>query len=214
MAVIISIQIGKIVTEGEASARGLTERQWTSAFRKTPVSGTVAVHRLGIHGDEVADTKNHGGPGKALLCYAAVHYESWTKDHPELPFGPGGFGENLTVGQITEDDVCIGDRWRTAHCEFEVSQPRQPCWKIGRRWQTKSLTKEVTQNGRTGWYFRVIRDGQLAAGEELTRIANPHPAWTIRRANDFLYGRERDQQAVESLRQLEQLSEEWKASLR
>ncbi|MEL6109340.1 MAG: MOSC domain-containing protein [Planctomycetota bacterium] len=214
MAVIISIQIGKIVTEGEPSARGLTERQWTSAFRKTPVSGAVMVNRLGIQGDEVADTKNHGGPDKALLCYASIHYEAWKRDHPALPFAPGGFGENLTVAEVSEEEVCLGDRWRTTHCEFEVSQPRQPCWKIGRRWQTKSLTKEVSQTGRTGWYFRVIQGGELVLGDELRRVAQPNPTWTIQRANDCLYGRERDADAVASLRQVEQLSADWKASLR
>ncbi|MEO1527425.1 MAG: MOSC domain-containing protein [Planctomycetota bacterium] len=214
MAVILSIQIGKIVTEGDPSIRDLTGREWTSAFRKTPVTESVNVTRLGIEGDQVADTENHGGPDKAILCYAASHYALWEQEHPQLDFGPGGFGENLTIDGIDEADVCVGDRWQTTHCEFEVSQPRQPCWKISRRWQTKSLTKEVSQSGRTGWYLRIIHGGALACGEEVRLKSRPNSEWTVRRANDVLFGREKDRSATDALRELEQLSADWKSSLR
>ena len=213
MAVIESIQIGKIITEGDPDSRDVETKRWTSAFGKLPVDSAVTVRRLGILGDEVADTVHHGGPDKAILCYAARHYDAWSVEHPELEFAPGGFGENLTISGLAEDDVCIGDRWSSNECEFEISQPRQPCWKIGRRWQTKSMTKEVAQTGRTGWYLRVVSPGSLAVRESFQLRERPNPNWSVRRANDILYGRETDPSARAELIGLSALSAEWKESL-
>ncbi|MEM6472994.1 MAG: MOSC domain-containing protein [Planctomycetota bacterium] len=208
-----SIQIGKVITEGDPESRHVTEKQWTSAFRKQPVCGPVAVSSIGIDGDFVADTKHHGGPDKAILCYPLKHYEDWANEHPELTFAGGGFGENLTLDGMSESDVCIGDRLVTSGCEFQVSQPRQPCWKIARRWQVKSMTKEVAQTGRTGFYVRVLRGGTLQPGENVEIADRPNSAWSVSRANDILFGREVDRAAVMELMAIPELSNEWKASI-
>lgn len=213
MITIDSIQIGKVVTEGDPDTRDAVSRVWTSAFVKQVVDGPVTVSNAGITGDEVADNKNHGGPDKAILCYASAHYPAWKTEHPQLDFAPGGFGENLTLAGVTEADVCIGDRWRCGDCEFEISQPRQPCWKISRRWKTKSMTKEVAQTGRTGWYLRVIIGGSLTAESTIERIQCPNPDWSVARANDILYGREVDRMSVHQLMNLPELSREWKDAL-
>lgn len=213
MITIESIQTGKVVTEGDPAARDVQSRRWTSAFRKSTVRGPVTVGDTGIIGDEVADRKNHGGPEKAILCYASAHYPRWQTEHPELDFAPGGFGENLTVGSVSESDVCIGDRYKAGETLLEVSQPRQPCWKIARRWQLKTLTKAVAQTGRTGWYLRVICGGQLVAGSILELDSRPNPQWTVARANDVLYGREVDRMAVHELMNLPELSREWKEAI-
>ena len=213
MITLQSIQIGTIVTEGDPESRDISRRQWTSAFRKQPVDHPLVVGPSGIDGDQIADTKHHGGPDKALLCYASLHYDRWRGEHPELEFSPGGFGENLTLSNISESDVCLGDRWTVGDCEFEVSQPRQPCWKISRRWQTKTMTKEVAQSGRTGWYLRVLRGGRLSAGDTVIQTLRPHPNWSVARANDVLFGREVDRLAVIELMNLAELSDEWKSSL-
>ncbi|WP_182867431.1 MOSC domain-containing protein [Rhodopirellula sp. JC639] len=213
MITIESIQVGKVVTEGAPDTRDVLSRRWTSAFRKTPVNGPVAVNERGIVGDQVADTKNHGGADKAILCYAGVHYRDWAREHPALEFAPGGFGENLTLAGATESDVCIGDRFKSGDCVLEISQPRQPCWKIARRWQTKSMTKQVAQTGRTGWYVRVVTGGPLAPGAELELQLRPNPDWTVARANDVLYGREVDRMSVHALMNLPQLSREWQDAL-
>jgi MOSC domain-containing protein YiiM len=213
MITIDSIQIGKVVTEGDTNTRDAITKSWTSAFRKTAVNDAVKVDASGIVGDEVADTKHHGGPEKAMLCYPSIHYQAWSEEHPELDFEPGGFGENLTLAEVTEKDVCIGDRLKCGNCELEISQPRQPCWKISRRWQTKSMTREVTKTGRTGWYVRVITGGTLIAEEKLEIIRRPHPNWSVARANDILYGREVDRMSVHELMNLDQLSREWKDAI-
>ena len=220
-----SIQIGKVITEGDPHSTEVTERRWSSAFRKTPVSHRVEVTPTGIVGDEVANTKDHGGVEKALLCYGFQHYSVWLAEHPEWEdsqklverglgeFGPGAFGENLTIRGQDETNVCIGDRYSVGTCELEVSQPRQPCWKIARRWSTKCLPKEVGQTGRTGWYVRVRQPGEIQIGEGLQLLSRPHPDWTVARANDILMGREVDRMAVIQLMGLPELSDVWKQSI-
>jgi MOSC domain-containing protein YiiM len=125
----------------------------------------------------------------------------------------GALAENLTLAGIDETGVCIGDRFRVGDCEIEVSQPRQPCWKIARRWGVKSLTKEVTQTGRTGWYIRVITEGTLEVGQQLERLDRPNPDWSVARANDVLFGREADRMAVFELMNLKELAEAWRKDI-
>lgn len=213
MISIDSIQIGHVVTEGDPRSRELTLRQWTTAFYKMPVSGPVKLTPSGLVGDEVADKRHHGGPDKAVLCYAGSHYADWHGEFPELNMSAGALGENLTVAGAKESDVCIGDRYAVGDCEVEISQPRQPCWKIARRHGVKTLTKRVAQTGRTGWYLRVLQGGTLTSGDEMKLTARPNPTWTIARANDVLLGREVDRVAVMELMSLTELADAWKGDL-
>lgn len=208
-----SIQIGRLVTEGDPHQTGVMEREWTTGFYKRPVSGSVQLKQLGLVGDEIADKQHHGGPNKAILCYAASHYATWAEEYPELRMSAGALAENLTVSGADETTVCLGDRYQVNDCVIEVSQPRQPCWKIARRWGVKTLTKAVTQSGRTGWYLRVINEGTLEAGQTFERIARPHPDWSVARANDVMFCRESDRMAVFELMNLPELSDEWKEGL-
>lgn len=213
MITVESIQVGRVRTEGDPSVRQLTQRVWTTGFYKTPVAGKVPVSALGLAGDEVADTRHHGGPDKALLCYAASHYARWADECPDLPLAAGGFGENLTLAGAEESDVCIGDLFRLGSCQVQISQPRQPCWKISRRWGVKTLTKRVAQTGRTGWYLRVLTAGAISKGQRFELIERPHPNWSVARANDVMFGREIDRLAVIELMQLSPLAESWKRDL-
>ncbi|MGB7348012.1 MAG: MOSC domain-containing protein [Pirellulaceae bacterium] len=213
MITIESIQIGNVVTEGDPESRNVTDMQWTTAFYKRPVRGLVQVRTLGIAGDSVADTRFHGGPDKALLCYAASHYDRWAETYPDLKMSCGAMGENLTLGGVTESDVCIGDIYKVGSCTLQISQPRQPCWKISRRWGVKTLLKDVTQTGRTGWYVRVLCEGDVRASDELRLQERKHEAWTIARANDMMFGRESDQMAFHELMNLPELADAWKADL-
>ncbi len=206
-------------------------RLWTTAFYKFPVAGRRTIHHLGVAGDEIADHKNHGGTDKAVLAYSAEHYPIWhqelsaldfagpqTAEHGLKSFNFGAFAENLTVAGQNELSVCIGDRYQIGANEensvlLEVSQPRQPCWKISRRWKHKTLTKLVAETGRTGWYFRVLKEGTVGVDDEVKLILRRHPLWTIARANDVLLGREMDRYAVGELMAMEELSASWKASL-
>ncbi|TWT98267.1 MOSC domain-containing protein [Stieleria varia] len=213
MITIQSIQIGTVRSEGDPETRDVTQCHWTSAFDKQPLAGKVTVSPTGIIGDEVADTRVHGGPEKAILCYAASHYESWSAELPGHPWAAGGFGENLTLASVDEHSVYLGDVYTAGDCVLQVSQPRQPCWKISRRWQIKTLTKLVAQTGRTGWYVRVLSPGTLQAGDTLSLTDRPHPDWTVARANDVLFGRESERLSVIELMNITELSDEWKSSL-
>jgi MOSC domain-containing protein YiiM len=213
MPAIVSIQIGKATRyEYESPADGKS-RAWTTAFFKTPVAGAVPVAALGLAGDQQADRQNHGGIDKALLAYSAEHYPYW-RQHLSLPDIPyGGFGENLTISGSEESIVCIGDRWRAGDIEFEVSQPRQPCWKMGRRWSIPDLPKQVIQNGRSGWYLRVLSNGELAAGTPIELVSRPRPTWTVARANRLLYHENDNVGLLEELANVPELSRAWREEL-
>ena len=208
-----SVQIGKVLTEGNPASRDPAQHQWTTGFYKSPVDHAVEMGRLGIDGDFVADALHHGGRDKAVLCYAADHYRGWNQEFPDLKMGPGAFGENLTIRGADEHSVCIGDQFQVGPCRIEVSQPRQPCWKIARRWGISTLTKRVAQSGRTGWYIRVHEAGQVQAGVEMSLLKRPHPQWSIAKANEVLLAKRPDRLAVDELMNLAELADAWKADL-
>ena len=213
MATIKSIQVGSVVTEGDPNSRDVRTRQWTTGFYKQPVEGSVRLSRLGLDGDAVADKRFHGGPDKAVLCYAAENYASWQSEYPDLDFSEGGFGENLTVERLTEADVFIGDTYQIGDCRVQVSQPRQPCWKISRRWGEKSLTKQVASTGRTGWYLRVVVEGSLRQGDAFELLDRPNPEWSVSNANDVLFGRDHLPESKQALLLLPELADAWKSNL-
>jgi MOSC domain-containing protein YiiM len=211
--VIVTIQVGLPRKYGEEQASDPAERLWTTGFYKEPVIGSVRVGRMNIDGDGQADLVNHGGPDKAVCVYPADHYPYWreTLHLPTLP--PGAFGENLTVKGLTEEEVCIGDIWRVYGVTVQVSQPRQPCWKLARRWGVKTLALLVQQTGRTGWYFRVLDEGTLSAGSPLVLAERPHPEWTVERANTVMHHDKDDVKAASELAEILLLSDSWRRTL-
>ncbi|QDT13547.1 MOSC domain-containing protein [Stieleria marina] len=213
MPTIDSIQVGKVVTQGDPQSNDIVDRQWTTAFDKQPVAGLVRVRTLGLAGDSVADTQSHGGIDKAILCYASSHYDRWAEEYPDLKMSGGAMGENLTIDGVSELDVCIGDVYQVGSSVLQVSQPRQPCWKISRRWGDKTLLKAVTQTGRTGWYVRVLQEGDVRVGAQWKLQERPNENWSIARAADIMFGRESDQMAFFELMNLPELADAWKAEL-
>lgn len=190
------------------------DRPWTTGFFKEPVAGAVRLGRTNLEGDGQADTVHHGGPDKAVLAYSAEHYAGWrqTMGKPSLPFG--AFGENFTVTGLTEADVCIGDTWQVGdEAVVQVSQPRQPCWKLARRWRIKTLALDVQQTGRTGWYFRVLTEGSVAAGMRLVLQERPHQDWTVERANRVMHTEKSDIATALELAAIPLLSENWRTTL-
>ena len=213
MSSIVSIQVGQPTEyrhEGHADGK---DKCWVTAFWKSPVAGPVRVSQTNLAGDRQADSINHGGCDKAVLAYSADHYAYW-RAHLKLPDMPhGGFGENLTVAGLDETSVCIGDTWRAGPVVVQVTQPRQPCWKMSRRWQIADLAKQVIANGKSGWYLRVLAGGELSAGLPLVLVARPHPAWTIARASELFHHGKDDLVATAELAALPELSVAWRESL-
>ena len=209
---LLSIQVGQPTTYLDDLPS--SQQPWTTAFFKSPVVGTVFVTRTGLTGDAQADLKHHGGVDKAVLAYAASHYALWRQELATTNFCCGGFGENLTIEGLTEHTVCIGDVWSLGETLLQVSQPRQPCWKLARHWQIKELTALVVANCRTGWYLRVLREGTIAAGQSLTLQKRPQPQWSVAKAHDIMHHRKDDVALSTELANLPELSTAWQEELR
>ncbi|WP_296716067.1 MOSC domain-containing protein [Erythrobacter sp.] len=158
-----------------------------SAFAKRPREGAVQVLTDGLAPDEQADRSVHGGPEMALHLYPLDHHAFWREAIGNSPLldEPGAFGSNLAVSGLTEDMVHIGDRFRigpkATGALIEVSQPRQPCWKIEHRFGQKGMVAAIIRTGRCGWYFRVIEPGEVAAGDSLERVALGATEWSVAR---------------------------------
>lgn len=210
VATVVSVQIGRVRRLGRENSESSHDRPWETAFFKQPTLDPVVVGPLGFDGDEVADRKNHGGVDKAVLCYSADHVAAWRDELPGLETTPGAFGENLTVTGVDEWSVCIGDVWRVGDVRLEVSQPRQPCWKLGRRHRLSDLPKRVVANGRSGWYVRVKGEGVIAAGDALTLEDRPHPQWLVATVAELYYSKSADKARLGELARVAELAESWR----
>ena len=212
MSQLISLQIGQPQERTSQIADG-AEAVWTSGIFKSSVSGRVYLSVTGLDGDGQADLKNHGGPDKAVCCYAAAHYPHWrgTLGLREDQFPFGAFGENFTLRGLTEETVCLGDIYAVGSARVQVSQPRVPCFKLGRRWGLATLPGLVMQNGGTGWYLRVLQTGEVGPGDALTRLERPLPDWPISRLNDAMYVRKDDKELAVKIADLPLLAEAWRS---
>lgn len=195
-------------TEGAASP---LERPWVSGTFKAPVLGPVRLGRTGLAGDGQADLTVHGGPEKAVLGYSAAHYPFWREQLGREDVGPGAFGENLVLEGLDESTVCIGDVVRVGDARLQVSQPRQPCWKQARRWGRKDVPLLIQESGRTGWYYRVLAEGTLEAGQPVELLERPFPAFTVAYANAAMHGVARE--AAAALAECPLLAPGWRDSL-
>jgi MOSC domain-containing protein YiiM len=214
VATLYSVQVGMPRSYGFEDAVDSHDKPWTTGFFKTPVKGPVFVGSTNLAGDGQADLGNHGGIDKAVLAYSADHYPKWREElrMPEMPCG--AFGENLTIAGLTEALVCIGDVFRVGDVVLEVSQPRQPCWKLARRWRMHELTSLVVGNGRSGWYLRVRNEGSVEASMPVRLLERPNPAWPISRANEILHHRKTDLALTLELAGVPRLADSWVGELR
>ena len=188
---IISVQVGR--------AEPLGPRKVPSAFVKRPIAGRVMVKPLGLVGDQQADLRVHGGPDKAVYCYPIEHYAKWLAELPsaEALLVPGGFGENLTTLGFDEDGVCIGDILRIGSVTAQVTQPRQPCFKLGLRFANTQMLRAMTRSGCSGWYLRVLEPGLVEAGVSITTIDRLNPSWPVARLNRLIRGDARPDEIAE-----------------
>ncbi|NOV26740.1 MOSC domain-containing protein [Cupriavidus necator] len=188
-----------------------------SGIAKTATRARIRVSATGLEGDGQGDPRHHGGPEKALHHYAFDHYPAWRLALAEQGAAgdgvldtPGAFGENLSTTGLTEADVCIGDRFRLGTALVEVSQARQPCWKLNHRFGYAGMSRAVQQSLRTGWYYRVLETGEVAAGDVLELVARPCPGWPLHRLLQVLYVNRLDYAALEQMAALAPLAESWR----
>lgn len=206
-AVIASIQIGK--TQQYCN----DGKSWESAIEKLPVAGPIVVLSEGLAGDEQADRVHHGGPDKAILAYNSGYFSVWQEEFPEWSVSGGTFGENLTVDGLNESEVCIGDVFQIGTVVVQVSQPRQPCWKLSRKWNIPKLAVLVQMTGRTGWYFRVLETGSVNSGDQLELFDRLHPEFTVQRAHEIMHAKPRSAEDDLLLAQCPSLSASWREQL-
>ncbi|WP_239614444.1 MOSC domain-containing protein [Cohnella mopanensis] len=204
---LLSLNIGKVQI---GTYKG---KEAKSGIGKSKVDHSIALTEHGFVGDEQADLVNHGGPDKAVCVYNYDHYAHWEEmlDHP-LDYG--AFGENFTVKHMNEQEVHIGDVYQIGSAVVQVSQPRQPCWKLAMKWGLDELPLLVTNSGLTGFYFRVLRSGEVKPGEEL-KLMHVHPdKITVSEANRVMHKDKDDVEGIYRLLAVPELSASWVNSLR
>ena len=213
IAKILSVQIGKVVTSGDQNSKDLLTKQYTTASIKNPVDKEVKVTKLTIIGDSVADTIHHGGVDKAVFANSINNYPSWKKflNKDKLPYG--ALGENLTFDTLDESTVCIGDIHKIGTVTMQVSQPRQPCWKLSRRWEHNDFMKEIYETGKTGWYYRILEEGNFKAGDDVKLISQLDDRLTIFEANETMRNPSAHPKRTKYLLELDILAPAWFNSL-
>lgn len=194
----------------------------SSIGSRVDVDRPISLTSLGFEGDKVGDPTVHGGLDKAVHFYPVEHYAAWAEDfrkshaepHPHLQ-RLGGFGENIAASGITEELVCIGDRFRIGSALVEISQGRQPCWKIDHHFGVKGMTAGVIRTGRSGYYFRVLEEGQVGPCDVIQQVERARHGWTVERTFQILIGglhkAEGADAALRELADLEALAANWRA---
>jgi ferredoxin-NADP reductase/MOSC domain-containing protein YiiM len=185
-----------------------------TAVWKRPVEGSRLVRRLNIDGDGQGDLAGHGGPNRAVFVYQLESYEYWQKQLSRDDFTYGQFGENFTIHGLADDQVCIGDRFQIGEALFEVTQPRVTCYRVGIRMNDPRIPALLVSHHRPGFYFRVLREGAVQAGDQIVKVAAGAETMTVAEIDALLYlpGHPREQ-VLRALR-IPALSDGWKASFR
>lgn len=202
---ILEVRLGKMTP-----MRGLTIK---SGINKKICDGAIWVGKLGLDGDE-HDLTFHGGIEKAVHGYCSSHYPKWRTEYPEAAtrFVPGGFGENFVTANMDERNICIGDIYAVGSAAepllLQVSLPRNPCFKLNHRFQLKNFAPRTYQLSRTGWYYRVLREGYVQAGDQIRLVKRMNPEWTIDRIIEYLHRNKNDRAMNEALSNIEELREE------
>ena len=179
---------------------------------KTPVEGPVMVRRINIDGDGQGDLTGHGGEQRAVMVYQAESYDFWKAYLSRDDLVPGHFGENFTVTGLADDEVCIGDRYRIGNAEFEVTQPRVTCFRIGLRLNEPDMPNLLVAQHRPGFYFRVITEGHVRAGDDIVRTRRGRHELSVADVDALLYLPDRDIERLRKVVDVPALSPGWQQS--
>lgn len=180
---------------------------------KTPVEGPRLVRRLNINGDGQGDLNGHGGERRAVFVYQMESYRYWQSELGRNDFVYGQFGENFTVDGLPDAQVCIGDRYRIGSALFEVTQPRVTCYRLGVRMNQPEMPALVVKHGRPGFYFRVLEEGEVAAGDEITQVASGPERMSVSEIDALLYTPNHPRDQLERALRIPMLSVGWRKSL-
>jgi len=181
---------------------------------KNPREGRLRVTSLNIDGDQQSDLSVHGGRDKAVYVYPSEHYEFWRRELPRADLPWGAFGENLTSQGLLETEVAIGDRIQVGSAEFVVTQPRQPCFKLGIRFGRDDMIKRFLLSGRSGFYVAVVQEGELAAGDSIAFTHRAVSSLSVSVIVDLRTGDERKADLLRRAVELPELSGGWREHFR
>ena len=186
-------------------------KDFLTGMCKKPVAGPLLLMKLGFDGDGVGDRKHHGGEDKAVCVYSLDHYAYWSSVLGiEMP--GAAFGENLSVVGMLEEAVCIGEIYAIGTAVVQVSQPRQPCGTLAARYGRNDFVKLVADSGRTGFYFRVLTEGQVRAGDTLTLMERDLRGVSIAFANNIFHHDRTNRDGIEKVLAVPALSGSWQRS--
>nr|WP_294549214.1 MOSC and FAD-binding oxidoreductase domain-containing protein [uncultured Rhodopila sp.] len=207
MSVVVSVNVG---LPQDVAWQGRTVR---TAIWKKPVPGRIFAGRLNLAGDGQGDLSGHGGEQRAIMVYQLESYRYWSNylERPDLV--PGIFGENLTVQGLADAEVCIGDRFRIGTVVVEVSQPRDTCYRVGIRLERPEMPALLVAHRRPGFYFRVIQEGELGAGDRIEKISDGPERMTIAEIDALLYSAEHPLDALRRAARIPALSPGWQRSM-
>ena len=186
----------------------------TTGIFKQPVAGRVRLGTLNLDSDRQADLSLHGGPDKAVYAYPVEHYAFWRRELPEMELPLGMFGENFTTEGILEDAVEIGDCFRIGTAEAMVTQPRLPCYKLGVKFGREDMVKRFLASGRTGFYFAVLREGEVGAGDAIEVVARGASGVSVPDVTRLYVAKRYNEADLETLQratQAEALPEAWRS---
>jgi ferredoxin-NADP reductase/MOSC domain-containing protein YiiM len=206
MARLLSVNVGlprDIAWKGRAVHTGI----W-----KNPVGGRCQARRLNLDGDGQGDLAGHGGEQRAVFVYQIESYRYWQVQLNRTDFVHGQFGENFTIEGLPDDDVCIGDRYQIGSAVFEISQPRVTCYRVGIRMNEPRMPALLTSSGRPGFYFRVLQEGEVGAGDDIVKQGEAKERMTIAEVNALLYSPNHPRDRLERALRIEALSPGWRAS--
>jgi len=192
--------------------------QVSTAIFKSPVEGPLDLKRLNLEGDRQADLSVHGGPDKAVYAYPSEHYADWRQRLPQADLAWGAFGENLTTEGLSEESLHIGDKLRIGSALLMVTQPRVPCYKITIRFDRDDMIKRFIASNTSGFYFSVLEEGRLAAGDKIESVHRDSAAISVADINHLYYHTTRHASAPADLLEravnLEALPASWRDYLR
>ena len=182
----------------------------TTGIFKEPVEGPVMLRTLNLDGDKQADLSVHGGVSKAVYAYPVEHYEFWKRELPEMDLPYGMFGENFTTEGLLEAAVNVGDQFRLGEAELMVTEPRMPCYKLGIKFGRTDIIKKFLQSRRTGFYFAVMKEGEVKAGDEIEPFSRDGNDITIADITRLYAFEKDDLVTLRRVVKLEALSESWR----
>ena len=206
MARLISVNVGlprDIAWKGRTVHTGI----W-----KAPVHGRCLVRRLNLDGDGQGDLGGHGGENRAAFVYQIESYRYWQQQLKRSDFVHGQFGENFTIEGLPDDLVCIGDRYQIGDALFEVTQPRVTCYRVGIRMNEPRMPALLTSSGRPGFYFRVLREGEVGAGDEIVKVGEARERMSVADINALLYSPDHAPDRLERALRIEALASGWRKS--